>query len=146
MRFSLALINPAFVAPVFLALALVACGAPQPPLVAGNVEITKPMPGRNMSAGFLVLTNNTDADIHITRVTSPQFGAVEIHETTIEDGIARMRELPELVIPAHGSVTLERGGKHLMLMRAQGLGETVSLQFLNNEAPVLDIEYRFEET
>ena len=128
---------------VVAALLLTACGAPQPPLVASDVEITQPMPGRHMSAGFLVLTNNTDADVRITHATSPQFGAVEIHETTIEDGIARMRELDELVVPAGGSVTLERGGKHLMLMQAGDLGESVSLQFFSDDAPVLDIVYSF---
>ena len=122
---------------------LAACGAPQPPLVASDVEITRPMPGRHMSAGYLVLHNNTDEAIRITSVTSPQFGAVEIHETRIEDGISRMREIGELVVPAHGSVTLERGGKHLMLMRAGDLGDSVSLQLMNGAAPVLSIEYPF---
>ena len=131
------------VALVLAALLLAACGAPQPPLVASDVEITQPMPGRHMSAGFFVLTNNTDADIRITRVTSPQFGAVEIHETTIEDGIARMRELGALVVPARGSVTLERGGKHLMLMQARDTGDSVSLQLFSEDAPVLDIVHSF---
>ena len=131
------------VALVLAALVIAACGAPQPPLVASDVEITRPMPGRPMSAGFLVLTNNTDADIRITRVTSPQFGAVEIHETTIEDGIARMRELSALVVPARGSVTLERGGKHLMLMQARDIDDAVSLQLFSEDAPVLDIVYSF---
>jgi len=122
---------------------LFGCGAPEAPLVASDVEITRPMPGRNMSAGFLVLANNTDADIRITAVTSPQFGAVELHETTIDDGISRMRELDELVIPARGSVTLERGGKHLMLMRAQDIGDAVTLQLLSDDVPVLSIDYVF---
>ena len=130
---------------IIAALLLAACGAPQPPLVASDVEITKPVPGRHMSAGYLVLTNNTDEDILITGVTSPQFGAVEIHETTIDDGVARMRELDELVVPSRGSVKLERGGKHLMLMQAKDIGDSVSLQLLNDNAPVLHIEYRFGE-
>ena len=123
---------------------LVACGAPQPPLVATDVEITRPMPGRSMSAGFLVLTNNTDEAIRITSVTSPQFGSVELHETTIEDGIARMRKMDALLVPARGSVTLERGGKHLMLMQAGELGDSVSLQLFDDDGPVLAIEYAFE--
>jgi copper(I)-binding protein len=122
---------------------LAACGSPQPPLVASDVEITQPMPGRHMSAGYLVLTNNTDEAIVIDAVTSPQFGAVEIHETTIEDGISRMRQIEELVVPARGSVTLERGGKHLMLMRARPDGAEVSLQFLSNGTPVLTLEHTF---
>ena len=127
-------------------LLLVACGAPQPPLVATDVEITRPIPGRSMSAGFLVLTNNTDEAIRITSVTSPQFGSIELHETTIENGIARMRKVDELLVPAGGSVTLERGGKHLMLMQAGELGESVSLQLYDDEGPVLDIEYAFESS
>ena len=54
-----------------------------------------------------------------------------------------MREIGELVVPAHGSVTLERGGKHLMLMRAGDLGDSVSLQLMSGAAPVLSIEYPF---
>ena len=127
-------------------LLLVACGAPQPPLVATDVEITRPIPGRSMSAGFLVLTNNTDEAIRITSVTSPQFGSIELHETTIENGIARMRKVDELLVPAGGSVTLERGGKHLMLMQAGELGESVSLQLYDDEGLVLDIEYAFESS
>jgi copper(I)-binding protein len=70
-----------------------ACGAPEPPVVATDVEVTRPMPGMHMSAGFLVITNNSSETIEISGVTSPQFESVEIHETTIEDGISRMREL-----------------------------------------------------
>lgn len=129
---------------LLLALFLVACGAPQPPLVASDVEVTKPMPGRHMSAGFLVLTNNTDEAIFITGAMSPQFESVEIHETTVENGISRMRELEELIVPANGSVTLERGGKHLMLMRARDVQDSVTLHFMSGDAPALTVEYSFE--
>ena len=131
---------------LFAALILVACGAPQPPLVASDVEITRPVPGRSMSADFLVLRNNTDEDIRITRITSPQFGAVEIHETRIEDGIARMREMDALVIPAHGSVALERGGKHLMLMQPVGEPRTITLNFYSGDVLVLSVSAEFTAT
>ena len=128
---------------ILLALAVSACGAPQPPLVASAVEITRPMPGRSMSAGFLVLENTTSDPITITQVASPQFAAVEIHETTIEDGISRMRKVDALIVPAKGSMVLERGGKHLMLMRATNLENTVTLQFMSEDAPVLNLNYSF---
>ena len=126
-----------------LALFAIGCTDPGAPLVASDVVIKKPMPGMKMSAGFFVLANNTDAAIRITSVSSPQFEAVEIHETNIEDGIARMRELEALVVPPRGSVTLERGGKHLMLMRANDLGDTVTLQLMSDDVPVLTIDYSF---
>ena len=130
---------------VLLAVLLTACGAPKPPLVVSELEITKPMPGRSMSAGYLVLTNNTDEPLRITSVDSPHFGSVEVHETTITDGVSRMRELVELIVPAHGSVTLERGGKHLMLMRPTDLEDTVVLQFFSGGALLLSVNYSFPE-
>ena len=129
--------------PFLVTVLLVACSTPEAPLVASDVEITRPMPGRDMSAGFFVLTNNTDADIRITGATSPQFGSVEIHETIVVDGVYRMREMDALVVPAHGSVTLRRADKHLMLMRAQDVGDSVSVELSSDGVPVLTIDYRF---
>jgi copper(I)-binding protein len=128
---------------LLLAMLLSACGAPEAPLVISELEITKPMPGMKMSAGFLVITNQTNETARITRVSSPQFEAVEIHETTISDGISRMRELEALEIPGQSSVVLERGGKHLMLMRPRDLQDTVTLQFFSGELPLLTVDYSF---
>jgi len=129
---------------IILVLLLGACGGTaDAPLVASDVEITRPMPGNEMSAGFLVLTNNTATPLSITRVSSPQYASVEIHETTITDGIARMRRLDQLVVPAHGSTTLERGGKHLMLMRPVDPGNTVTLQFYDGDALQLTYTYTY---
>lgn len=126
-----------------LTVLLAACGAPQPPVLVSELEITKPMPGRHMSAGYFVITNNTDESIHITSIVSPQFESVEIHETTVTNGISRMRELDSLLVPAQSSVTLERGGKHLMLMRPRKLEDSVSLQIFAGDVPVLTVDYSF---
>ena len=135
-----------FVCAAFLCAAtLTACGAPQPPLVVSELEITRPMPGMKMSAGFFVITNNTDEATRITHVSSPQFEAVEIHETTVTDGISKMRELGALDVPARTSVVLERGGKHLMLMRPRDLEGAVSLQFYSGDLPVLSVDYSFSQ-
>jgi hypothetical protein len=128
---------------IMLAVTLVACGPPGPPLEISELEVTKPIPGTYMSAGFFVLTNNTDEVISITSVDSPQFGRVEIHETTVTDGVSRMRRLDVLEVPAQGSVVLQRGGKHLMLMQAQDIGDSVTLQFLSGDSPVLSVDYVF---
>ena len=117
---------------------------PLAPLVAENVIVTRPMPGMKMSAGYLSLTNNTDTPIRVTRVTSPQFGSVELHESTVEDGVARMRAISELVVPAHGTATLERGGKHLMLMKPGGDSNDVSLNFYDGDQLLLSIAANYK--
>ena len=116
----------------------------QPPLVATEVVITRPMPGAGMSAGYLSLTNNTEQKISVTRVTSTQFGSVQLHESTLENGVARMRAIPALEIPAGETVTLQRGGKHLMLMRPTGPADVVSLQFFDDDNLVLSVDAAFE--
>jgi len=128
---------------ILLAAALAGCGTPQPPLAISGLEVTKPIPGRPMSAGYLVITNNTDQAVLITAVESPQFANVEIHETTMRDGIARMRELESLEVPANGNVVLARGGKHLMLMRPGDLGDSVTLRFLSEDTLLLSVDYTF---
>jgi hypothetical protein len=130
---------------LLLTVLLSACGAPETPLVIAEMEITKPMPGMQMSAGYFVITNHTDEAMRITKISSPQFEAVELHETTIADGISRMRELAALVVPARSSVVLERGGKHLMLMRPRELQNSVTLQFFSGDLPVLSVDYSFSE-
>lgn len=130
---------------LLLILLLAACGAPEPPLVISELEISRPMPGMQMSAGYFEITNNTDETTRITRVSSPQFEAVEVHETTVTDGISRMRELDALVIPARSRVVLERGGKHLMLMRPRDLQDSVTLQFFSGDLPALSVDYSFSK-
>ncbi len=118
------------------------CGEPKPPLEASDVVVTQTMPGVQMSAGYLTLRNNTAVDIAVTRVTSPQFGSVQIHETVVENEIASMRKLDELVVPAGGEAVLERGGKHLMLMKAADNADAVTLNLYSGETLLLAISAR----
>ena len=55
-----------------------------------------------------------------------------------------MRAIPVLEIAAGETVTLQRGGKHLMLMRPTGSSDTVSLQFLDGDDLLLTVDATFE--
>ena len=101
------------------------------------------MPGTKMSAAYLSLANNTDQAIRISHVASLQYASVQLHESTIEDGVARMRAIEVLEIPAGKTVALRRGGKHLMLMRPTGPASTVSLQFFAGDDLVLTVDASF---
>ena len=127
-------------------LLLSACGGGvKPPLVATDIVITQAMPGRHMSAGYLSFTNNTSDAISITQVVSPEFEVVEIHESLLEDGVAKMRRIEALTIPANSSVSLQRGGKHLMLMRPTGALATVSLSFYSGDTLLLNVNTAISE-
>lgn len=123
------------------ACAVAACGPRAgAPLVADDVRITAPRPGTSMSAGYLSLSNPGGGDVEITRVTSPQFEAVELHRTVLEDGIARMRAEPAIVVAAGATVRFAPGGLHLMLMRPRGDARRATLEFWSGETLVLAVE------
>jgi hypothetical protein len=74
-------------------------------------------PNAMAMAGYMNISNQTDSDVAVVGVTSDAFASAMIHETVIEDGIAKMHHHKRLVIPRGQSVSLEPNGYHLMLMR-----------------------------
>lgn len=85
------------------------------------------------SGVFLTIRNDGDAD-RLVAITSKAAGAAELHTTTKEGDVMKMRQVDGLDIPAHGSVALQPGGYHIMLLGLKSplkAGATVplSLQF-----------------
>ena len=113
----------------------IACSPPDAaPLSISNVVVLEPLTGKGLTAGYLTLDNNSNQPIAIERVTSPQFANVEMHETVIKDGVARMVSLAPLIVDRHSSVLFEPGGKHLMMSGAPhevvpGLPVTVEFHY-----------------
>ena len=130
---------------VALCVGLFACSAEQAPLVAEDVMITRPLPGVRMSAGYLTLRNNSGELIQISHVESPELESVAMHESVLEDGVARMYPLSEVVILAGRSATFETGGMHLMIRHPEPSPNDVTLQFFDDEAMLLSINVRLEE-
>lgn len=89
------------------------------------------MADSRVSAAYMVITNSGGADDRLVSAATAAAGVVEIHETTIENDIARMTPLADgLPIPANSSVTLQPSGLHIMLMDLQENlvdGETLTL-------------------
>jgi len=82
-------------------------------------------------AGYMVFSNSGDDTAVMTSIDSPDFSGAEIHQTVVEDGVARMQPLAGLEVPAGQQVALEPGGMHLMLfnpVRPLREGDEVTLQ------------------
>lgn len=103
-----------------------------------------------MSAAFGTLTNESDADVTVVSAESPASPMLELHETVENDAGEMVMQQKEggFVIPAGGSITLEPGGNHIMLMDlvaplAAGEQATFTLTFSDGStaefsAPVKD--------
>ncbi|NNF40991.1 MAG: copper chaperone PCu(A)C, partial [Woeseiaceae bacterium] len=58
----------------------------------------------------------------------------------VDDGVARMRRLEKIEIPAGTNTVLAPGGKHLMLMRpTKTPADAVSLQFYDGAMLLLTV-------
>ena len=82
-------------------------------LVIENAWIRLPAPSQSVAAGYCDLRNDGAAPVTVVGFAGPF--RVEMHETRIEDGVARMRRVRELHVPAKSAMRLVPGGKHLML-------------------------------
>jgi copper(I)-binding protein len=73
-------------------------------------------PGMPMGVAYLSITNTGKAADELLSASTPAASRVEMHLTTIADGIARMRPLGEITIAPGSTVKIEPGGIHLMLV------------------------------
>lgn len=90
-------------------------------------------PGASMLAGYATLKNTGDAPLSILTAQSDAFRMTSLHETVIQEGVSKMRELHRLSIEPGATVELAPGGKHLMLMQPRhdiAVGEKVEIIFL----------------
>ena len=90
-------------------------------------------PDRVMMAGYATLKNTGDAPIKVLTVQSDAFRQSSIHETVVERGVSRMRELPRIDLASGATVEMKPGGGHLMLSEPRHpivVGEKVQMVFL----------------
>ena len=99
--------------------AMAALATPVPSGAADSVKVANawvraPAPGQQTLAAYLDLTS--DRNMSVVAAGSPVAGRVEMHSTTMDGGVMRMRALPRLDLPAGQTVKLAPGGAHLMLL------------------------------
>ena len=107
----------------------------QAPVLAAELEVTDAWirempPVSSMTAGSMILENETDAPQGLLRAESPDFETVVIHRTVREGGVARMVEQERVSIPARGRLEMKPGDYHVMLIgyrRSLKAGDSVAL-------------------
>jgi periplasmic copper chaperone A len=67
------------------------------------------------SATYLTITD-TGAPDRLTGVSTPAAGSAEIHQTTNENGVMKMRSVPSISLETDKTVRFAPGGYHIMLM------------------------------
>jgi len=110
---------------------------------------SRPTPGKSkIAAVYLKLVNNSKEADTLLSATSEQSPTIEIHETTIVDGIAKMRRLEKGVsVAANATVSLEPSGKHLMLFdlaRPLKVGDKIPLTLTFQNRGTVNVKVNIE--
>jgi copper(I)-binding protein len=96
------------------------------------------------AAGYLTIVSSSDQPDALVSASSPVAGSVEIHESTTDaGGMMGMHPVDRIEVPAGGTVTLQPGGFHLMLMgltQQLELGSTVELDLVFERAGTVVVQ------
>ncbi len=96
-------------------------GAAEPAASLGPISVAAPW--SRASAGmakagvaFMTLENADAATQRLVGCTTAVAEACELHTHKMEDGVMRMRQVPEIAVSGNGATALEPGGFHIMMM------------------------------
>jgi copper(I)-binding protein len=70
----------------------------------------------DVSAAYMLIANTGSEAEVLVSASSDVSDMTQVHQTTVENGMARMGEIEGLEIPAGGNVELMPGGYHVMFM------------------------------
>ena len=137
---------------VLAAFALAACGAGGSQTQGLHVENgwASPTPGGvDVSAGYVTIVNDSDAEDRLVSASSARATSVDLHEMSMDGAVMRMRMVSAVDIPAHGHIALAPGGTHLMFNGVSTPfveGERIPVQLTFEHAGAVSVELPVSRT
>jgi len=118
----------------------------------GSLEIGSPRSratpkGSQTAIGYMTIKNNGTTPDRLTGGSVDVADHFELHVTTIENGIARMRELSDIEIKPGQVVEFKPGGSHVMFVNLKhplSKGEHINGTLVFERAGKVQIEYSVE--
>ena len=84
------------------------------PVTVKDAWVRAPAPGQKIAGAYLELVSRTD--LVLTAVASSAAASAELHSTSLDEGVMRMRPVARIELPAGKPVKLAPGGLHIMLI------------------------------
>ena len=89
--------------------------------IAGDLKLTAPwirasVPGQVNGAGYVQINNQATQGDRLISASVNGVNRVELHTIITEGGVAKMRQVPGIDVPASGEVKLMPGGFHIMFL------------------------------
>jgi len=96
------------------ALALLCAAAACAQVTVGNPWVRAPVPGQPAVGAYMEITSARTS--YLIGCKSPLSRSAEVHETTMESGVMKMRPVKAIELPARQTIELKPGGYHIMLV------------------------------
>ena len=86
-----------------------------------NLKLSMPwvrasVPGQVNGAGYVEISNKAAQSDKLIAASTSGVNRVELHTIITENGVAKMREVSGIEVPASGAVKLAPGGYHIMFL------------------------------
>lgn len=127
---------------------LISIAAAASPIRIENPWSRATAPGQVVGGGFMTIVNTGNTADRLVSVTSAAAAEVQIHHTSMDGGVMRMRQLTDgLEIPAASRVELKPRGLHLMFMQLRApldVGSSFPVQLQFEKAGTLTAQFKVE--
>jgi copper(I)-binding protein len=113
-------------------------------LKVSSAWIREAPPGLMTLAGYASLINDGDKPLRIVKAQSSVFTEIQMHESSIVNGVASMHAINALELAAYQHITFAPNGKHFMLMGARKSfhkGDVVIVQLQDQRDCVTEAEF-----
>ena len=138
---------------VFLSLFMVATSAyADQEIKFGKLKIEDPyaratVPAQKAGGAFVKIKNTGAAD-KLIAVSSPVAKEMQLHTMSMEGNVMKMREVKAIDIPANGTVELQPGGFHLMLIDLKSqlkAGDQIPVKLKFEKAGELEVRFQVKD-
>lgn len=111
-------------------------------------HIPQPAATAKAAGGYVAIVNEGSEPDRLIGVETDIAAKAEVHESKVDaNGVGTMEPVPALDIPAGETVSLERGGYHVMLMGLTGTlteGEMHKVTLIFEHAGPVEIEFMID--
>jgi periplasmic copper chaperone A len=93
------------------------CAAGAAATVVVNDAWIRWLPASLPAGGYAIVHNAGTRPVILLSVSSPDYGEVSLHRSSIQQGNSVMQSVAQITIPAHGSLNFATAGYHIMLQQ-----------------------------
>lgn len=111
-------------------------------------HIPQPAASAKTAGGYVAIVNDGSAPDRLIGVETAMAAKAAVHESKVDaSGVGTMEPVPALDIPAGATVSLDRGGYHIMLMGLTGPlaeGEMHKVTLIFEQAGPVEVEFMID--